>query len=124
VVGPPSISLNALLPKALANHSTSFEILNVGKEISSLEKDLKEDEKQNLKGARLLSNQAISSVIDKIEKAAKSDKSYVIEGFPKNLSQALELQRRGVQVSNILIINVHNEGLMHLCTSKVDAASP
>ena len=89
MVGPPSIALNALLSKSLANHSISLEIINVGKEISILEKDLKEDEKHSFKGTRLLSNQTINSVIDKIEKAAKSDSSYIIEGFPKNLSQAL-----------------------------------
>ena len=88
-MGPPSIALNGLIPKALLNHSTSFETINVGKEISALEKDLKEDDKQIFKETRLLSNQAISSVIDKIEKAANSDKSFIIEGFPKNLSQAL-----------------------------------
>lgn len=27
-------------------------------------------------------------------------------------------------MSNIIIINVHNEGLMQLCTSKIDSANP
>jgi adenylate kinase family enzyme len=53
----------------------------------------------------------MDAVISKIEKISKSDKNYIIEGFPKNLRQAHILQRKGVYAKNILIININNAGL-------------
>ena len=34
------------------------------------------------------------------------------------------LQKRGIYAKNILIVNVHNEGLNQLCSLKIDALNP
>lgn len=82
-------------------------MFNFGEELTSIQKLLDEGEKNKLKSCKLVSSESVSTVIDKIEKYAKSDKNYIIEGFPKNLSQALILQKRGIYAKNVLIINVN-----------------
>ena len=69
---------------------------------------MSEEDQKNLKSCKLVKCEAVNSVIDKVEQCAKSDKNYIIEGFPKNLNQALMLQKRGIHAKNILIVNVHN----------------
>ena len=34
------------------------------------------------------------------------------------------LQKKGIYAKNLLIINVHNEGLKSLCSAKIDALNP
>lgn len=82
-------------------------MFNFGEELTSIQKLLEEGEKNKLKSCKLVSNESVNTIIDKIEKYVKSDKNYIIEGFPKNLSQALILQKRGIYAKNMLIINVN-----------------
>jgi hypothetical protein len=49
----------------------------------------------------------------------KSEKNYIIEGFPKNLKQALILQRRGIHAKNILLINIDDNGLQSILEPKI-----
>ena len=82
-------------------------MFNFGQELSTLEKDLSAEEKKKFKACRLVKNDSVNTIIDKIEKLAKSDRSCIIEGFPKNLSQALILQQKGIYAKNLLVVNVH-----------------
>lgn len=41
-----------------------------------------------------------------IEGYTRSDRNYIIEGFPKNLKQALILQKNKIYVKNVLVINI------------------
>jgi adenylate kinase family enzyme len=66
----------------------------------------------------------LEGTVGKLEKLAKSERNAVIEGFPKNLRQALLLQRRGVYVKNVLVINTDEEGLRALCQRKLRAFNP
>ena len=34
------------------------------------------------------------------------------------------LQKKGIYAKNVLIVNVHNEGLTNLCTSKIESLNP
>ena len=54
----------------------------------------------------LVDEEPIQGIINKIEAFSKADKNYIIEGFPKNIKQAHLLQKRGIYVKNLLIINI------------------
>lgn len=118
-MGPPGLAINAIIQKALAASNKSFEVFNFGEEVKNIHKLLEEEDKDRYKSCRLVRDASVNNVVDKIEKYAKSDKNYIIEGFPKRLSQALVLQRRGVYAKNVLIINVPLDVLRQLCTQKV-----
>ena len=46
-----------------------------------------------------------------MEKCTKSENNTIIEGFPKNLKQAILLQKRGISAKHVLIVNIDPEGL-------------
>lgn len=96
VVGPPGLSINTIIQKALAGSNKPFEVFNFGEEVKTIHKLLEDEDKDRFKLCRLVRDESVTSVIDKIEKYSKSDKNYIIEGFPKRLSQALLLQKRGI----------------------------
>jgi adenylate kinase family enzyme len=68
--------------------------------------------------------QSIETIVGKIEANAKTDKNYIIEGFPKNLRQALSLQKRGIYAKNVLVINIDDQGLSEILRKKLAQLNP
>ena len=66
----------------------------------------------------------MTGIVQLIEDIVKSEKNYIIEGFPKNLRQALLLQKSKIYVQNVLIINVDDRGLYELCSEKINRLNP
>lgn len=72
----------------------------------------------------LVSEDSIQGIISKIETFSKTDKNYIIEGFPKNIQQAQILQKKGIYVKNLLIINIDDVGLRQLIEYKINKLNP
>ena len=89
-----------------------------------MQSSLKQEDKANTRSCKLVSEEVVATILDKIEKCTKSDKNYIIEGFPKNLKQALLLQKRGISAKHVLVVNIDSEGLNELCRVKIDALNP
>lgn len=66
----------------------------------------------------------IGNIIKKIEQFAKSEKNYIIEGFPKSLAQAHILQKHGIYARNILVINIDDENLHKIIEAKITNLNP
>ena len=54
-----------------------------------------------------------------LEKRRQEGRSYIIEGYPKTLSQALFLQRSNVHPTSLIILNMGAEKIMECCMNKI-----
>lgn len=52
------------------------------------------------------------------------DKNYIIEGFPKNIKQAHLLQKKGIYVKNLLVINIDDQALGEIISHKIGQLHP
>lgn len=84
----------------------SYELFNCGDEIIKIHDKLKEEDKMKFSSCLLIAEQSIENIIKMIEGYTRSDKNYIIEGFPKNLKEALILQKNKIYVKNVLVINI------------------
>lgn len=72
----------------------------------------------------MVSEDSIQTIISKIETFSKADRNFIIEGFPKNIKQAQLLQKKGIYVKNLLIINIDDVGLRQLIEAKITKLNP
>lgn len=124
VVGPPGLSINAIIRKAIANADRQFELFNCGDEITKIHDSFREEDKTRFNSCLLVEEAAIGGIIGKIEALSKADQNYIIEGFPKNIKQAHLLQKNGIFAKNLLIINIDDAGLREIIGSKIQLLHP
>jgi adenylate kinase family enzyme len=91
-VGPPGLSINETIQKALSKGDQQFELFNCGEEIGRVQTKFGEEEQRRFKSCLLLAEESINPIIGKLEALCRADRNYIIEGFPKNLKQAHLLQ--------------------------------
>lgn len=72
----------------------------------------------------MVSEDSIQTIISKIDTFSKADRNFIIEGFPKNIKQAQLLQKKGIYVKNLLIINIDDVGLRQLIEAKITKLNP
>lgn len=102
----------------------AFELFNCGEEINKVQNAFKDEDKKKFASCLLVNEDSIQAIINKIESYSKADKNYIIEGFPKNIQQAHLLQKKGVYVKNLLIINIDEISLRKLIENKITALNP
>lgn len=59
VVGPPGLSINTIIKKALAYTDRQYELFNCGEEITKIKDQLSEDDKKKFASCLLVEDKAI-----------------------------------------------------------------
>lgn len=78
MVGPPGLSINSIIKKTIANNNNNYELFNFGEEVSAIQGSLSVEEKAKFQSCKLVSNDKVGSIVDKIEKYTKSEKNYIV----------------------------------------------
>jgi len=111
VVGPPG-SQSKEIATALSEHFL-FDKISLGEILTSesnKDTELSSTIKKTLNDYRMVSDAvAIEAVKGKIPHGTEIESSYVIEGFPKNKVQSLQLQKLGIIPDKFILLNVDDE---------------
>ena len=124
MVGPPGLSINAVIKKALTNVDKQFELFNCGDEITKIQGGFREEDKARFSSCLLVEEASIAGIMGQIEALSKAEQNYIIEGFPKNIKQAQLLQEKGIYAKNLLLINIDDAGLREIIGRKIEQLHP
>jgi hypothetical protein len=124
VVGPPGLSINNAIRKALSEGGQQLDVFNCGEEIGRAQGGFGEEEKRRLRSCLLLPEESIGPAVARVKTLCHGERSCIIEGFPKSLRQAHLLQEHRLSPKNLLVINVDDAGLEGLVGEKVAQLNP
>lgn len=72
MVGPPGLSINATISKALATADRTFELFNCGDEITKSFAALKPEDQSRFNSCLLVEEQSLEAIVGRIETHART----------------------------------------------------
>lgn len=87
--------------------------------------DLDQDAQSLFNDSRLITNEKMNGkILEAIATFCKENPFSLIEGFPKNIGQAIAFQNKSLIPDKIIFVNVNRQKLLELSRSKIIASYP